>query len=309
MQAVRSTPAAQDPVASALARAPIVSLRVTQDLRLGRIEARITLDDGTSRRAVLIPAHRDRPLIWRRPLAFYRLAHAIGARVVPAAAPRRFSFGELAALFDAAHVAPKDSMRALPVLNDGMVDALLIAPAPGPPGPRWEAPPSRRRVIVLDEEHEVKRWATWAASPAPAPGERTSLVRDYIEAIALDYLAGHVQRRVITLDADAGALILERNAAAFPPHVPAHALDRFLHRLAAVARFPRSLRDGLARLGPTEAAAALAPGAMTAPIPEGFDDWLVPPRVLVELDERRVTLITLIQAEIDARGEAAVLSL
>ena len=76
-----------------------------------------------------------------------------------------------------------------------------------------------------------------------------------------------------------------------------------------MARFPRSLRDALVRLGPSEAAATLAPGATATPIPEGFEGWLVPPRVLVDLEERRATLITLIQAEIDARGEAAVLSL
>jgi hypothetical protein len=155
-------------------------------------------------------------------------------------------------------------------------------------------------------------WARWAASPAPLPGERTGLVRDYVEALALDYLSGHVLRRAYTVDEPAGALILEDNAEAFPLHLPERALDRFLRRLAAVARFPRRLRDALGRLGPSEAAALLAPGSPspgTAAVPEGFGQWLVPPRTLVDLEERRAALITLIEAKIAIHGEAAALSL
>jgi hypothetical protein len=298
-----------DTAAKALAEASIVALRPAGGGAKGALEADISLGGGAPRRVRVALAQQEQPLAWRRPLAFYRLAQALGARVVPAAAARPLALGEIAALL---HGQPGaiEMLRGLPVLNDGTVDAILLAPAPGPPGPRWDSvAQGKKRVLALDDAPEIERWAAWAASPAPAPGERTALVRDYVEALALDYLAGHVLRRAVVLDEAAGALVLEVNEGAFPTHVPAHALDRFLRRLAAVARFPRSLRDGLARLGRAEAARVLAPGAGAAPVPEGFEGWLVPPRTLIELDERRAALITLIEAEIAARGEAAVLSL
>ena len=51
----------------------------------------------------------------------------------------------------------------------------------------------------------------------------------------------------------------------------------------------------------SRARAALAPGT--------FDEWLVSPRALIELDERRAGLLSLIDARVAERGEAAVLSL
>ena len=315
----RAARAPEDPVAGALERAPILALRPVGAGREARFEAQVALEGGP-RRVGLALAEQGRPLAYRRPLAFYRLARALGARVVPAAAVRRIGLGEVAALLEGQPGAI-EQLRQLAALNDGRIDALLTAPTLGPPGPAWDAARGPRgaatpaRRVVSFEGPELEVWARWAASPSPAPGERTSLVRDYVEALAVDYLAGHVLRRALVVDDAAGALILEENAGAFPMHVPERALDRFLRRLAAAARFPRSLRDGLARLGRAEAAAALAPGAVPgaaaeAPAaPEGFEEWLIPPRALIELDERRAALVTLIEAKIAARGEAAVLCL
>ncbi|WP_437634487.1 hypothetical protein [Sorangium sp. So ce854] len=287
-----------------LQRAPLRALRLTGKPADGRFEATLALgaaDDGASPREIkvkLAPAQKKNPLAFRRPVAFYRLARALGARVVPAAAARRIGIGELASLIGRDPAARK-LLRRFAVMNDGTVDALVLAPAPGPPGPRWVAP--RRRSIRFDEAPELDVWARWARSPSPARGERTPILRDYLEVLALDYLAGNGLRREIVLDAGAGSLSLEANATAFPLHVRARELDRQLERLVEAARFPRALRDALARFGPEQAIAALRPG--------GFEEELVPPRALVELEERRQALLSLIAAKVADRGEDAVLSL
>ncbi|AUX48613.1 hypothetical protein SOCE26_101520 [Sorangium cellulosum] len=292
------------PLERGLQRWPLRALRLTGKPADGRFEATLALGaaaKGEGPREVkvrLAPAQKKNPLAFRRPLAFYRLARALGAHVVPAAAARRIGIGELAALIGR-EPAGRKLLRRFVVMNDGTVDALVLAPAPGPPGPRWIAP--RRTSIRFDDAPELDVWARWARSPSPARGERASILRDYLEVLVLDYLAGNGLRKEIVLDVSAGALSLEANASAFPPHVKVHALDRQLDRLAAAARFPRALRDALARFGPEEAAAALRP--------RGFEGELVPPRALVELEERRQTLLSLIGAKIAARGEAAVLSL
>ncbi|WP_437484058.1 hypothetical protein WME75_44005 [Sorangium sp. So ce1014] len=291
-------------VARALQRSPLRALRLTGKLADGRFEAILALGagvEGAAPREVkvkLAPAQKKAPLAFRRPVAFYRLARALGAHVVPVAAARRIGVGELVALIGREPNARK-LLRRFAVMNDGTVDALVLAPAPGPPGPRWVS--SRRRSVRFDDAPELDVWARWARSPSPARGERTSILRDYLEVLALDYLAGNGLRKEIVIDVSAGALSLEANASAFPLHVKARELDRQLERLVEAARFPRALRDALARFGPEKAAAALRPG--------GFEDELVPPRALVELEERRQALLSLIEVKIAHGGEDAVLSL
>ncbi|WP_437622245.1 hypothetical protein [Sorangium sp. So ce1151] len=296
--------AADARTARALQRSPLRALRLTGKPTDGRFEATLALgaaEDGAAPREVrvkLAPAQKKSPLAFRRPLAFYHLARALGAHVVPAAAARRIGIGELASLIGREPAARK-LLRRLAVMNDGTVDALVLAPAPGPPGPRWIAP--RRQSIRFDDAPELDVWARWARSPSPARGERAPILRDYLEVLALDYLAGNGLRKEIVIDVGAGALSVEANASAFPLHVKAHELDRQLDRLVEAARFPRALRDALARFGPGEAAAVLRPG--------GIEEELVPPRALIELEERRQALLSLIEARIADRGEDAVLSL
>ncbi|WP_437334743.1 hypothetical protein [Sorangium sp. So ce394] len=291
-------------VARALQRSPVRALRLTGKPTDGRFEAILAFGAGVEAAAPrevkvkLAPAQKKAPLAFRRPVAFYRLARALGAHVVPAATARRIGIGELAALIGREPNGRK-LLRRFAVMNDGTVDALVLAPAPGPPGPRWVS--SRRRSVRFDDAPELDVWARWARARSPARGERASILRDYLEVLALDYLAGNGLRKEIVIDVSAGALSLEANASAFPLHVKAHELDRQLDRLVEAARFPRALRDALARFGPEQAAAALRPG--------GIEDELVPPRALVELEERRQALLSLIEAKIADRGEDAVLSL
>jgi hypothetical protein len=68
-----------------------------------------------------------------------------------------------------------------------------------------------------------------------------------------------------------------------------------------VARFPRGLSEALTRFDRASAARAIAPA--------GIDSWLLPPRSLIELDERRASLLSLIEAQVAERGAGAVLCL
>jgi hypothetical protein len=248
------------------------------------------------RQAQLSLAVTAEPLAYRRPLAFYRLARALGARVVPAAALRHL---DLATLGAAAGTSPdaRTALQEARVLNDGTVDVLLTALAPPHAGSPWEPPTAR----TVDPEHgrEPATWDVWAASVEPARGEDTALLRDYVEMLVLDYLAANGARRAVLVAGS--ALVLADNGSAFPWRPEASSVDRLLRRLRTVERFPRGLRDALLAFDRDRAAATFAEGS--------FETWLLAPRVRVELDERRAALLTLIEAKIAARGAEAVLRL
>ena len=288
---------APDPAPRALEDSAIVALKPATGIgpSAGIFAATLAPSAGS---ATLMLALASAPTAYRRPLAYARLAAALGMHVVPAAVERYLGAGEIAAL-----LAPQPEIAALlaprlRVLNDGTVTALLSAPAPGSQGEITAAVRVEAR-----ESFEVRTWARWAASPAPAADERPLLTRDFVEMLALDYLAANVTRRTLLLDRDGGreALVLDDNREAFPRSAEPLAVARLLKRLRPVARFPRGLRDALVAFDQERARQALAPGA--------FEGWLVSPRALIELEERRAGLLSLIEARIAERGEAAVLAL
>jgi hypothetical protein len=288
-------PPARDPAERALEDSAIVALTPAAGLGPSAGVFTATLSD-TAGSATLTLALASAPTAYRRPLAYARLAAALGMHVVPAAVERHLGAGEIAAL-----LAPQPEFAALlapqlRVLNDGTVTALLSAPVPGSPGKLA----SVDRIAARDS-FEVRTWARWAASPAPAANEHPRLTRDFVEMLALDYLAANGTRRSLLLDRDRDALVLDDNREAFPRSASPLAVDRLLRRLRSVARFPRGLRAALVAFDPESARRILTPGA--------FEGWLVSPRALIELDERRAGLLSLIEARIAERGEAAVLAL
>ncbi|UQA61092.1 hypothetical protein [Polyangium aurulentum] len=289
-----------DPVRRELLRAPLKDLAPVGWGRPGYL--RVTLDRHDppgSAPAFVKLALDDAPQAHRRPLAFERLARALGMRVVPATALRRISTGELGAMLEGQPDLQAYFKAHTAVQNDGTVDALVTAPFRGDGPGAWKSTLGRE-ISVLDS-HELKRWERWAASPDPAPDESPELLRDYVEMLVLDYLSGNVLRRSVTVDDEGGALLLTDNDTAFPLKVDPRAEARILKHLRAVMRFPRSLREVLLRLD--------RPRARALFLPEGFDTWIVPPRTLIDLDERRAGLLTLIEARIAERGEANVLCL
>jgi hypothetical protein len=250
---------------------------------------------GGTRTATAEPATTAAPIAWKAPLAFYRLARALGMHVVPIAVVRAVALDDLAVALSAEPDA-RAFLGDLRVQNDGMVDVLLATPASPSVGSPWGA---RGRPFDASADRDVAALDVWAASPAPVPGEDGALLRDYVEMLVLDYLAANVARR--TAMRAGSALVLADNGSAFPPHADRPTLDRLLRRLRAVARFPRGLRDALSLFDRSKAAAVVTAG--------GFEAWLLAPRTVVELDERRAALLTLVEARIAERGAPAVLAL
>jgi hypothetical protein len=287
---------------SNLASASLVALSLAPGLAgsEGLFAASIAVpgEPGT-KEATLALALRTAPRSLDRPLAFYRVAGALGIGIVPPAAEIHLGLGELGDLL-ARDPAASSLVRSLAaVQNDGTVDALLTAW----PAPRAASSGERAAVreLGVTGSYEVETWARWSTVPDPAPGEQAGFVRGYVEMLVLDYLTGDVTRRSLFADDAAGALVLVDNSGAFPQHVERSTRDRILRRLRVVARFSRGLHDALLAFDRERAAAVLAPG--------GFETWLVSPRARIELEERRLGLLTLLDAKIAERGGSAVLCL
>lgn len=226
------------------------------------------------------------PRAYRGALAFQRLARALGLELVPRAELRAIGIGELRAAAGAA----ADARRVVElssVQNDGTVDVLATV----------KAAPGLRVVEELGVERS--RWARWAASPEPVPGEDARLTSAYVSMRILDYLAGNVVRRSTLLDERARSLLLVDNDGAFPLHLEAGALDPLLRDIRSFQRFPRGLVTALRKLDRERATPVFSPGA--------FETWLLSPRALIELEERRAGVVSLVEARIGERGEAAVL--
>ena len=285
---------ARDPAERALEESSIVALRPAAGVRSSAGIFTATLADPAGS-ATLTLSLRSAPTAYRRPLAYARLAAALGMHVVPAAVERHLGVGEIAALLEPQKIAARLGGH-LSVLNDGTVAALLVAPARAA---SWD--PASAARVESRASYEVRTWERWAASPEPAVEERPRLTRDFVEMLVLDYLTANAMRATLLLDRASDTLVLDDNRGAFPRLTEQLAVDRLLQRLRPVARFPRGLRDALAAFDRERARRILAPGA--------FDGWLVSPRTLIELDERRAGLLSLVEARIAERGEDAVLSL
>jgi hypothetical protein len=296
---VAPPPPPRDPAQRALDDSTIVALAPAAGIDSGAGIFAATLADPPGS-ATLTLALNSAPTAYRRPLAYARLAAALGMHVVPAAVERHLGAGEIAALLATQPEVVALLGGRLRVLNDGTVTALLVAPAPVALGAAWD-PASARRVEARDS-FEVRTWERWAASPEPVDGENPRVTRDFVEMLVLDYLAANATRRTLLVAPRGDALVLDDNRGAFPAAEPRLAVDRLLRRLRPVARFPGSLRDALAAFDRERARDVLAP-------PGSFEAWLVSPRALIELDERRAGLLSLILARVAERGEAAVLSL
>ncbi len=284
----RSTPPS-DPVVRALEVAPIVGLTLRGRPGRAPLEARLALDPGLpALRIELSLADLAAPLAATRPLAFHALARALGLAVAAPAALRRFGIAEIGRALGGS---PDTSelLRRLVVQNDGTVDGLLVA---------W---PEAARVVSAESSIEAVRALRIAAAEVADPGEDVRLARAFVELLVVDYLSGNGVRRGVLLDEVRGALAAVDNAGAFPPWTDPAVTVRQLGRLRALRRFPRGLREALARFDRPAALAAFSPGEL--------DTWLLSPRTLVELDERRTALLTLLDARVAALGADRVLSL
>ena len=290
---------ARDPGERALEDGAIVALTPAAGIGPGAEILTATLADPAGSATVTL-ALTSAPTAYRRPLAFARLATALGMHIVPATVVRHLGAGEIAGLLQ-----PQPEIAALVggrmrVLNDGTVTALLAAPAPSALLAAWD--PAAARRVEARASFEVRTWERWAASPDPAAGEDRRVTRDFVEMLVLDYLAANAARRTLLVAPGRDGLVLDDNREAFPVAAERVAVDQLLRRIRPIARFPAELLAALMAFDRERAREVLAP-------PGSFEDWLISPRGLIELEERRAGLLSLIQARVAERGDAAVLSL
>lgn len=233
--------------------------------------------DGGRYRVVLATHHNPRPS--RRALAAFRVARALRLRVVPRTEARRLS---VAALTELLHAEPAALALVEPrvvVGNDGAVAALVQRECPG-------------RELRLGPAGPFRQWAAWAASLEPLEKRAAQSTRDYVEMAVLDFLVGNVGRHAVFVEERSGRLCLAHHTLAFPGFVAPEAMDLLLERLRPVVRYPPGLAAALKRFDRQAARAALQGGP--------FASWLVGPREIVDLTERRTTLLTLVRARLDA---------
>lgn len=299
----KPTLAGEDAVQHELRTARIADLKITSWTHPGVLQATLERPRGAASAQVTMNLALDQnPLAHRRALALARLARELEMHVVPATIVRHVSTGELGAAFaDEPDVQSYLAAHAS-IQNDGTVAALVMAPSSGDEASAWNA--TSRREMELEEMVEARSWAASAVSTEPLPNENKTLVRDYVEVLVLDYLSGNVMRRDVLFDETTSTLLLANNDGAFPwksAYNVSRGEARLLDRLKPIVRFPRTLRDALLRFDRARAKEILTSGA--------FESWLLAPRMLVTLDERRATLLTLVQARVDAYGADVVLSL
>lgn len=265
------SPLAADPL-----EAPIASLRsLASTPYAGHFAATLAHAD-TAIEAELAVTLSGRPRHHRRAVALSRLAEALGLHLVAPAVLRPVGIGTLADLLksEPAAIALLES-RAV-VTHDGTVDVLVRQRHP--PGLRTLGPRSA----------ELRRWAGWASAPEPPADEDPALTASYVALAVLDYLSASSVPGLVLYDEPRRELLLWENPSAFSEGQGEGALNDALAALRSIRRFPKELHAALAALDRDRARALFQPGA--------FETWLLPPRALIGLDERRAAVLTLIDA-------------
>ncbi|MBW2452985.1 MAG: hypothetical protein JRI68_00665 [Deltaproteobacteria bacterium] len=263
---------------------PIATLKPLTSLLPGPFLA--STADG--QQFIVTLATKGNPRPYRRPLAFYRLAQALGYDQVARTELRRIPTGKVTQLLES-HPAARQYLTArATVTNDGTIAALLVGRVDG----------VKARLV---DDSRLARWAELAASPDPVPPADAPYVGDYVRLLVLDYLAANVQRPGLIIDERGGRLVAIDNRTAFPGYVSPEALDIPLDRLELVVRFPAKLKTALAALDRESVTRQLVRGR--------FEDRLLGPRQLTDFAERRATLLTLLESRLLQYGKQTVFSL
>jgi hypothetical protein len=251
---------------------PLFRAVASGDFR-GEVEARI--------------ATRSEPIRYRSYLAFYRLAAALGSKLVPRTAVFAVRLPDLLLALRGDPAGLSLLREDLAVQNDGTVAVMVSEPI------------AVAREIDFSGGPEVRLWRAWAEGRAGVSAERWAIVSGYIEALVLDYLAGEARRSIATMDNDFRVLHLIENGGAFSARPDPQGLDMILAELKRVTRFPRGFVQRLRAFDRGSAERALHAGPFVA--------WLVASRPISEMMERRDAVLSLIGARVAELGEGEAL--
>jgi hypothetical protein len=221
------------------------------------------------------PATRAAPRPIERALAATRVAEALGLDRVTSAQGVLVPVETLGALLAEPPAESDPLHEQLSVGNDGTVRALVERPCPG-------------RPLDVASHPLVAEWAKLATSPATLSEANRGAVDAYVQLVVLDFLTANLERRALYYDEHAATGCLDDHRGAFPGYVAPIAIDSLLDRLRPIRHFPRGLARALERLDRPAVDAILRP--------RPFSSWLVTPRDVTDLLERRATLRTLLHA-------------
>jgi hypothetical protein len=208
--------------------------------------------------------------------------------IVPPARVERVPLWRLSALLQDQEQVRADVAEHAVVGNDGKVLALVQEECGG-------------RPLFVGPGPPFAGWAKLAASAEQPSAKELRSVHDYVQMMALDYLTGNVQRGYVSFDDDTGRICVTDNSGAFPGYLTPEAQNLLLRRLRPLRRFPPGLDEALTQLDGPAAKRLFQSGS--------FASWLVGPRQLTDLAERRATLRTLLHAKVERYGSKAVFSL
>jgi hypothetical protein len=234
-----------------------------------------TARDGAGERWNVRLASRDSPRPIERALAAARVAQALGLDRVTAVEGLLVPVATLGSLL-AEQPNERDPLhQQLMIGNDGAVRALVERPCGG-------------RPLDVGSHPLVGQWAKLAAQRAPLTETERRAIETYLQMVVLDFLTANLGRRSLYYDEPAAVGCLEDHRAAFPGYVVPKAMDLLLDRLRPIRHFPKGLARALDELDRAAAESLLRAGP--------FASWLVTPRDVTDLLERRATLRTLLYA-------------
>jgi hypothetical protein len=229
------------------------------------------------RPALLLLASRESPQRWRPHVAFYRLARALSAPIVPPTVARALP---LRALLEASSEAAARWVAAdAQIRPDGAVMAAVTLFPDGttPRAARWSL--------------EGARWTKLAEGPPEVadaqPQAERAAAEGFATMLVLDYVAGNIFRQRIDQAAD-GPLWLIHNKGAFTEHPEALAVERQLAAVRRLGRLPAPLAEALEQLDEGSLDALLRAGP--------YDDWLVQRRPVREALVRARAVASLVRA-------------
>ena len=229
------------------------------------------------------------PMRYKAELAFYKLATALGSDLVPRTRVSAMPLGELLGALATDPAGAVIVRRDVAILNDATVVATIVDAV------------AHTEDVVPTAGVWSEPLRAWVEARAPVPDEGRVLASAYVEELILDYLAGNVSRSMAAYDPAARTLRLLDNRGAFLDHPEAKSLDIGLNHLKRVVRFPKRLVAKLRAFEPAAATALLRPGA--------FADWLLAPRSVAEMMERRHAILSLVDSRVAQSGEGAALAL
>lgn len=217
---------------------------------------------------------------YRGEIAASRLARALGLVNVPRAEPRAFDAAALRAL------QPDFDAKALPDA-DGHIRGAITAWIPG------------YEVLPLEQPSARAGWEPWLTDASkPVPFDQRSLAKDLSVLVAFDYVTGNWDRWSggnVAKDGRAGTVLFPDNDGAFYDPPPADSLARQLALLRRVTRFSRAFVALLRSLDEPKLTGIFGDETPGQP--------LLPARVVHDVDQRRRTVVALVDARLADAGE------